>query len=775
MTNPRNVRPAAQSALERGLAAHRQNQLGLAQSHYSQAVKLDPSNADAWNLLGLAAHQLGLHAKAVKHLRQAIALQPDFAAAWNHLGIALKALTQFEAAHAAFDKALEIRPNYVEARHNLGVFFESQNAVPAAIAAYRQCLAVRPEAFDSASNLGLLLRKQGELAQAKALLTRVDRALNSADSALNLALVLLDLGDSAAAVTAAERALAFAPGALDAMAALATALRLENNLSRALPLLRHVATAAPNSSEALYELALAENASGDWTGAKQLLARAQRLAPHNEALRWCEALLLPTLVRDQVQLDSALAGFEAALADFNDRSFAATSSEALLNAVLATSSFDLAYLAAAPTRILALQQRFGALISRVVREALAPQLLSTVHAHRDAALAAQHYPAKTPGIVRVGILSSYLRTHTVMRFFGGLLEALCQHPAFEVFVFYTGATIDAGTESLRTHAAHFEHAQWPALKTVGSALAANLDVMLYPDVGMDAQQQFYAAWRLAPVQAALYGHPISTGLAAVDVFFSGSALEPGESGTGIPLTQSHAHPHYTEALHRLAGLGTALRKPSMPEHSAAEPAPGGPARLAARLLCTQNLSKLTLDFDATLAAILCASNAQLVLFDRQSELSARYLTRLFSAIARHTGEDRAAYVNATERVVLRPMLNYQAFLAELAQADLVLDSPWFSGGATSVDAFGVGTPVLTQRAPFARGRQTMAMLELMQLPELIASDSAHYVTQATQLLAQPAMLQRLRQDILARNAVLFASAEGEFCAAVLALGRAVRA
>ena len=39
--------------LHKGAALHRAGRIGLAQSHYQRAAKLDPQNADAWHLLGL--------------------------------------------------------------------------------------------------------------------------------------------------------------------------------------------------------------------------------------------------------------------------------------------------------------------------------------------------------------------------------------------------------------------------------------------------------------------------------------------------------------------------------------------------------------------------------------------------------------------------------------------------------------------------------------------------------------------------------------------------
>ncbi|HEY4998940.1 MAG TPA: hypothetical protein VII36_07350, partial [Usitatibacter sp.] len=110
---------------------------------------------------------------------------------------------------------------------------------------------------------------------------------------------------------------------------------------------------------------------------------------------------------------------------------------------------------------------------------------------------------------------------------------------------------------------------------------------------------------------------------------------------------------------------------------------------------------------------------------------------------------------APESLYIEPMREYPDFLAGVARADLILDSPGFSGGATSLDAFAMGTPVLCFEGGSARGRQTSAMLRLMDMPDLIARDEVSYVDRAVELLAEPGRLEALRGLIRERAGRLF--------------------
>ena len=748
----------ARAQMERGAALHRANQFGLAQSHYERAVKLDPQNADAWHLLGLAAFQLGVFAKAVKHIRKAVQVRPEFAEAWNNLGITLKSKAlqmraasaspaavkaEFDTAQAAFTQAMTLRTMYVEAAHNLGILLEARGDYAAAHSAYGTALSWRPRAVDSLTNFGNLLRKQGQCDGALPLLAKADALAANATTALNLALVKLDLADYKGAMHDAQRAFTLEPELLDARASYGTAARLGGDLAAALPALRQVAgqTVAarlPSASDALLELAIAENAGGDYAKARGLLVDARKLAPKNERLRWNAAFLLPALMQDTDATVQALQHFEAALGEFEARTdWHKIAADALLEAALTTSNFDLAYL---PGETLALQQRFARLVSFVVNTHIRPRSEVNADQPRPETLA----PRKR----RIGVISSYLREHTVMRYFAGFITALCAHDDVDVWIWYTGATLDAQSEALKTAAHRFEHVKTGVQATISEILSVDLDLMIFPDVGMDSQQQVFAAWRLAAVQVALYGHPVSTGLPQMDVYFSAEALEPDQ-----------AQSDYSERLVRLPGLGAALIAPKpVPARSTISADSVAPARL----LCVQNLAKLTPEFDLAVAEILAKSNATLTFIDRQPVVSARYLARLQSVLLAHGV--------AFERIKLLPACAYSEFMQQLADADLVLDSPWFSGGASSIDTLSAGTPILAWESRFARGRQTGAMLQILGLSELVASNKDDFVAKALAIMRDPDQQLRLRQQIKGNSHRLFAdAATKQFVVEVLAL------
>jgi protein O-GlcNAc transferase len=125
-----------------------------------------------------------------------------------------------------------------------------------------------------------------------------------------------------------------------------------------------------------------------------------------------------------------------------------------------------------------------------------------------------------------------------------------------------------------------------------SAIAAEqCDVIFYPEIGMDELTYYLAFARLAPVQCVSWGHPVTTGIPAIDYFISARDLEPGGADS-----------HYSERLVRLASPPTCYSRPSRPSAALDRESFGVPSD-ATLYLCPQSLFKFHPDFDAALAAI----------------------------------------------------------------------------------------------------------------------------------------------------------------------------
>jgi predicted O-linked N-acetylglucosamine transferase (SPINDLY family) len=707
--------------LHKGAALHRAGQVGLAQSHYQRAVKLDPRNADAWHLLGVAALQSGNPALAAKHLRTCVEVRPTFAEAHNNLGVALRQCGKHDDAIAAFRQALAVRGGYIDAMFNLGIAFEAAEKPAEADRCYRQVLAWRADHADAATNLGNLLRRHGRLAEALPFAERAQRvAPDRAQTNGNFALLLSDLGRQSEAVRYARAATALEPEQALWWKTLGVAQRLLHDIDNAIPSLRHALELDRGDTATALELALALNEGGETDAARVLFATTKPPPGFAERVRWLRALTLPAIYRDDAEVDAARAQFGDGLGALH-AGLKLDTRAAVHEAVHAAASVAPFHLHYQPRDNAALQCRFGDLVARVMAVA-APELAEPC----------DWTPRAHGGRVRVGIVASHLMQHTVSRYFTRLIEGL-DRERFEVVVWHGGGEDDV-TRRIAASVSAFTQTQADALTLAREVRQARLDALVYPEIGMDPKHQALAGLRLAPVQCALYGHPATSGAPNIDYFLSGAELEPAD-----------ADAHYREKLVRLPGLGTQPLPPPEPGDGAWFDALASDTPL---VLCLQNFIKLIPAFDATLARIAAETGARIGFFTRNPPLMRVFRARIEAAFATRN-------LDPAKHLVFLPVQNHADYLAGIARSPLVLDSPWFSGGGTSLDAFSVGTPVLAWEGAMARGRQTSAMLRMLEIPELIAMDEDEYVAKAVALIREPARREALRGTIRARQSRLF--------------------
>jgi CRISPR-associated protein Csy1 len=258
------------------------------------------------------------------------------------------------------------------------------------------------------------------------------------------------------------------------------------------------------------------------------------------------------------------------------------------------------------------------------------------------------------------------------------------------------------------------------------------DILVYPDLGMDARTWVLAALRLAPVQCAGWGHPVTTGLPNVDCFLSVAAMEP-----------AGAQVHYRERLVLLPGIGTAYP---------------GPRTLAPKSRAVLGLPddrtlyffphspfKIHPDNDALVARVLAADErGMLVRFAGQNA----DVTRDLSLRLQRAGIGPA-------RTIVLPVMDHDDYLRVNAACDLMLDSLHWSGGNTSLDALACGLPMVTLPGAFMRGRQSASLLTLAGVPELIARDADDYVRIATRLGHDPAWRAELSARLRAGQEAVF--------------------
>jgi Flp pilus assembly protein TadD len=170
-----------------GIALSDQGRVSEAVVQYAEAVRLNPSYADAQSNLGASLLDQGNVHEAVPHLFEALRLDPKYAEAHNNLANALASQGKLDEAITHYREALRLKPDYADAHNGWGAALDNIGNLDEAIAHYSEALRINPLRPEVHNNLGIALQKQGKLEEAARELNqalRIDPNFQQARTAL---------------------------------------------------------------------------------------------------------------------------------------------------------------------------------------------------------------------------------------------------------------------------------------------------------------------------------------------------------------------------------------------------------------------------------------------------------------------------------------------------------------------------------------------------------------------------------------------------------------
>ena len=565
---------------------------------------------------------------------------------------------------------------------------------------------------------GTLLAQSGKFAAAIARLRRaVELEPDLAEAHFNLGSAYRDLGQLEPALASYRRAAALHPGWADALLGIGAILREQGRLEEAIDSLSRALATKPDSVEAHQELGNAHTALGNWREALGHFGSALRLQPDHAEAHWAAAMAqIPAIYGTGADPAEHRRAFSAELEALERWCRSGERREAF-RAVAVHQPFYLAYQESSNRELLA---RYGSLCAGLMR------------GWQDRAGLAVAPAAAGRGQMRVGIVSAHIHDHSVWKaLVHGWMEGFDQD-RFDLHLFHLGTRRDAETHYAQSRAAGFHEGRRAFDEWARLIHSSRLDVLIYPEIGMDPTTAKLAAMRLAPVQAASWGHPETTGLPTIDYFLSAEDLEPPD-----------AQAHYTEKLVLLPHLGCSVSR--APEHLDPHEFTGlegaGPI-----LLCPGTPFKYAPQFDRVLVEIARrVDKCRLVFFTGNPEaLSIKLQHRLTQA-----------GLDFERHAVILPWLPRAQFRALLTRADLYLDTIGFSGFNTAMQAVECGLPIVTREGRFLRGRLASGILKRIGLAELVTPSEEAYIELAAALAGDRERRRSLRSRIEANRSRLF--------------------
>lgn len=190
---------AADFALTRAFAAHRDGKLDKAEAGYREVLELDPLQPDAMHMLGLIHKNRGELDEAERCIRRSIELRPEFAAAHYNLGNLLADQGRSEEATASYKSVIAQQNNYPEAYYGLGNVLRERGDYKAAAASFGLAVLIKPDYMEARHNRANMLRELGKVEES---ITELEKVVAMApdlpEAHYNLALSLFMAGRYAA-------------------------------------------------------------------------------------------------------------------------------------------------------------------------------------------------------------------------------------------------------------------------------------------------------------------------------------------------------------------------------------------------------------------------------------------------------------------------------------------------------------------------------------------------------------------------------------------------
>jgi protein O-GlcNAc transferase len=723
--------------LTRAVALHRDGSLDQAAKLYREIVSAFPQDFDATHLLGVVALQQGQFAAAQRLIRAALDINPSETSAMANLGTSYMHDGQLESALPWFELAQKLDPNSPLANANLGTVLQNMGRHHEAIPSLRKAYLANPSSYAVCMLLGASLVGIGEVNEAADFFEAATQAEpDNAEGWVNLASAQNAGGRSEMARESADKALALKPQSSIVLSALGKAQYDLGSVTEAIESYRKVVSVANPSAHMLAAYGSVLLSSGLHDEAIKQFDRAIELDGRLN-FRWTAAIahLKPTYMSAS-EIEAARNSFAEALEEIESWYQRAAEVEEPFRAVGITQPFYIAYQPFCNRELLS---RYGALcaswMTTLPTDIYDPDgLFSTAGSDR------------THGKLRIGIVSSHIHQHSVWNAITKGWVYNIDRTQFEIHIFKLDGPSDRETEKARAAVDHFQGEPKNLPEWIHAIINQDLDVLIYPEIGMHPLTLQLACLRLAPVQAASWGHPETTGLPTMDFYISADAFEP-----------KNASENYVEELVRLPNLGVyvetlapVISRPGLGSLNLPDDEP--------LLLCPGTPFKYSPLYDEVWVNIARrlkkksfrrSSGGRLVFFRSGSDMVDRLLeNRLRAAFGKSD-------VKFDEHVSIIPKLERSRFFGLMRESALMLDTPGFSGFNTALQAIESDLPVLAYEGEFMRGRLASAIMRRLDLPELIATTTEDFDQKAVDLAGDAGRRKKIRAKIIERRDVLF--------------------
>ena len=691
--------------------------------HHQRAVRFMPQNPEAWLNYGKSLLALHRNEEAINVFNNALQINLHYPEALLNKAIAFRNLQKDEEAIALIDQALSLNPGFYEGWLNKAISLKALKRVDDALACFDQAIKINPARKDAWLSVGDTLLESARLKDAIACYEKViELDPNSPEGHIKRGLILQKVENLPEALACFERAIELNPAHIDSFICKSSVLTELKDFEGALACINKRVALNPNVAATYVDRGAALESLNRYTEAKSCFQTALKIDPKNASAKW--GITFNAIHKIPINTeDSRLMrqSFKTALSDLSHWLNDSTLPYAH-NGVGWRQPFYLAYQEADNRELIS---QYGQICHQAMKWWQDQQNFAT-------------NPPSNKERIRVGIVSSHFYEHSV---WGAIVKGWVQNlnkDLFEIHLFYVSGYSDQETLLAQSIATSFTQNLSSLEDWSQAIIEKQVDVLIYPEIGMDPLTCKLANLRLAPVQVASWGHPETTGLPTIDYFISAKDFEP-----------ANANDHYSEQLVSLPNLGCHYSArsviPVTPDLSSLGINPASPI-----LICPGTPFKYAPEHDQVLTSIAQKlPTCQFIFFESPEQpLSLAFKERLSKAFELEN-------LNLSDFAHFIPWQKTEAFYGLMQKADVFLDTIGFSGFNTAIQAIECGLPIVTREGLFMRGRLASGILRRMGMTELIANNEDDYVNLAVRLVQDQDYRKLIKEKIIASRSILF--------------------
>jgi predicted O-linked N-acetylglucosamine transferase (SPINDLY family) len=567
-----------------------------------------------------------------------------------------------------------------------------------AVGAFQKAVQFFPDDANAYLNLGLALNAAGRLDDAvSSYLRAIQIRPDSADGYFRLGNILKRLGRFQEAATSYRRTLELRPNFLEAHFYLGLVLHNLGQLEEAATNYQRAIEISPEHSELHNNLGACLKEFGKIDDALASCDRALALNPQNAMAHNNLGLAF----KEAGRLDEAIACYRKAVT--LDQSF----TQAYSNLI-----YLLSFQPSADEKSILAEVK---------------QFATTYALNELMPIASPRRPGDKSGRrLRVGYVSPDFRDHCQSLF---TIPLLSNHDRtqFEIYCYAQLDRPDNISERLMTFADVWRPTAGKSDEQLAQMIAGDeIDVLVDLTMHMAHGRPRLFARKPAPVQIAWLAYPGTTGVPAMDYRLTDPWLDPPELGDD----------RYTEQTIRLPEtfwcydpLTAALEPNALPALTTGHVTFG----------CLNNFCKISDDTLSRWGRVMASvPSSRLILLAAPGQHRQRVISQF------------ASFGISSERIEFvgfQPRLHY---LQTYQRIDICLDTLPYNGHTTSLDAYWMGVPVVTQVGHTVVGRAGWSQLNNLGLPELAAFDEQAFVDISVCLASDLPRLSQLRQTLRAR-------------------------